>query len=81
MHVVNTKYKNQFQDNLFPALGLPQQCTGERLGYIGYIELHRDTDMTLFMDAKFGPDHCRPISKIAISDDRTVFEIIKIRCI
>ena len=72
---------NLFQDNLFPALGLPQQCTGERLGYIGYIELHRDTDMTLFMDAKFGPNHYRPISKIAISDDRIVFEIIKIRCI
>ena len=74
MHVVNTKYKNQFQDDLFPALGLPQQCTCERLGYIGYIEMQKDTDMTLFMDAKLRPNHL-PVTtavhyqKQAFSDD------------
>ena len=32
MNAVNTKYKNLFQDELFPALRLPEQYTGEKVG-------------------------------------------------
>ena len=32
MNAVNTKYKNLFQDEVFPALRLPEQYTGEKVG-------------------------------------------------
>ena len=39
MHVVNTKYKNLFQDELFPEPGPPEQCTGEKVNLLDDDEL------------------------------------------
>ena len=57
MHVLNTNYINQFQDDLFPALGLPQQFIGEKVG-INY-----------FLDSANLLDDDRTLLRAAESDD------------
>ena len=54
MHVLNTNYINQFQDDLFPALGLPQQFIGEKVGINYFLDSANllDDDGTLLRAAE-----------------------------
>ena len=54
MHGLNTKYKNLFHDDLFPALGLPQQFIGEKVGINYFLDSANllDDDGTLLRAAE-----------------------------
>ena len=54
MHGLNTKYKNLFHNDLFPALGLPQQFIGEKVGINYFLDSANllDDDGTLLRAAE-----------------------------